>query len=533
MTYDEIPVDQLTPAADNPRRDLGDLTELTATIKALGVLEPLVVSKSRANGITVIAGHRRLAAATKAGLATVPCVVHADLDDRTRTEMMVVENLQRTDLTPLEEAVGYDRLVKLGHKQRELAKVVGRSQSHISKRVALLKLPEVARDALDSGGITIEVALELTKLPADEQLKLFKGGNPSQYRVEDAVLKRERARKIAAARAELAKSGVTVVDKALPWGARIAGRESYNGVRLTVEEHQAEPCHVAWIDEYRIEPHYGCTDPKRHGPDGESAVKAAPAPSEDDDEEDVEAVPVDETPEERAEREQRDAEQAAVNAQRAEAYDAYQRRDALVRELAAKGSPPEASMGFIATMTAFSGEPYVAGACELLGIAGVDNSWDADPMPLVEFINAPTGGPPWNALRALYALALAFGHDQARIHPPGRYSTPVHRWDDEDLAVVRPFLDHLVAQGHELSPIERWQLGDVEEETEAVRDEPRTDVDEITFTIEAKGKGARQRWHAICSVCGQVTKTGQTTEAYAQEAAAAHHQDEHPEAVAS
>jgi len=185
----DVAITDITPAADNPRRHLGDLTELAASIKAVGIVQPLVVTGNADDATwTLVAGHRRLAAAKKAGLEYVPCVVRPQLDDAARTELMVIENLQRTDLTAIEEAGAFQALVDLGWSQRQIATRVGRNQSHISKRLTLTKLPDTAVEALDAGRLTVDAAVELTKLDVKTQEKLLgKGGTISSYAIEDAA----------------------------------------------------------------------------------------------------------------------------------------------------------------------------------------------------------------------------------------------------------------------------------------------------------------------------------------------------------
>lgn len=164
----ELPLAKLKPAPDNPRRDVGDVTELAMSIKEGGLHQPLVVVE-RDGAYLIVAGHRRLAAAKTVGLSTVPCVLREMTEDQ-RVAAMLVENLQRSDLAPLEEAKGISRLVEeFEVSQRDVAKRIGRSQPHVSKRLALLTLPENVRVEVDSGGITLADAAELAKLGDDEK----------------------------------------------------------------------------------------------------------------------------------------------------------------------------------------------------------------------------------------------------------------------------------------------------------------------------------------------------------------------------
>lgn len=163
-----IGLDDLHPADDNPRHDLGDLTELAASIASIGVLQPLVVvERAVGGGYTIVAGHRRHAAARTAGVEQVPCVVRV-MNLPERQTAMLVENLHRRDLDPLDEATGFQHLADLGHSQRAIAELVGCNQSHVSRRLALTKLPERGVEWLRAGTIQVRQAEELAALPEDD-----------------------------------------------------------------------------------------------------------------------------------------------------------------------------------------------------------------------------------------------------------------------------------------------------------------------------------------------------------------------------
>ncbi|NLA35911.1 MAG: ParB/RepB/Spo0J family partition protein, partial [Actinobacteria bacterium] len=160
--FEEIEIDRLVEASDNLRRRVGNVTELAASVRSIGVLEPLLVTPSP-EGFVVVAGHRRLAAARKAELATVPCVIR-EMDAVERVIAMVVENEQRTDLSPVEAAEGYFRLIDLGMTQRELAKRVGRTAKHVASRLALLELPRSTREGVHRGEVSLGAAQALLML---------------------------------------------------------------------------------------------------------------------------------------------------------------------------------------------------------------------------------------------------------------------------------------------------------------------------------------------------------------------------------
>ena len=163
----DIPVDQLTGRPDNLRQDAnGD--DLVASIQAYGILTPLNVIGDGQGGYTINAGHRRLDGALKAGLVSVPCMVDDEIDSDTHVAFaMLIENLQRADLTPVEVARGFKRLVDLGVKQKEIAGHIGVSTSMVSRRLTLLKLPDEALDRVHTGDLALETAEAYTKLDAE------------------------------------------------------------------------------------------------------------------------------------------------------------------------------------------------------------------------------------------------------------------------------------------------------------------------------------------------------------------------------
>jgi ParB family chromosome partitioning protein len=150
----QVPVDALHVSPLQPRKRIDDegLAELSASIAEKGVLQPLLVRPSAA-GFEIVAGERRFRAAMRAGLSTVPVVIKA-LDDRETLEVAIIENLQREDLSPVEEARAYAQLQEFGLKQDGIAKAVGKSRSAVANTLRLLKLPDEVIDALDRGAIT-------------------------------------------------------------------------------------------------------------------------------------------------------------------------------------------------------------------------------------------------------------------------------------------------------------------------------------------------------------------------------------------
>lgn len=172
-----VPVGHLFPAEDNPRESSGDFSELAHSVESVGVLQPLIVTQESGLGYRIVCGERRWRASIEAGLSTVPCLVRT-LDDRQRQELMLIENLHRRTLRPLEEARAYGRLLKLGYTQTSIAERLGRSQSHICRRLALLRLPTDVQVRVDHHEMRVNEALGYEAVPgrdvfaADERLHL-------------------------------------------------------------------------------------------------------------------------------------------------------------------------------------------------------------------------------------------------------------------------------------------------------------------------------------------------------------------------
>lgn len=189
--FELVEIDRLVGASDNVRRNVGSVSELAASIRSIGVLEPLLVTPT-VDGFAVVAGHRRLAAARKAGLEAVPCVIR-EMSEVERVVAMVVENEQRSDLSPIESAEGYFRLIDMGVTRKELAKKVGRSPKHVSSRLALLELPRAVRGQIHAGRLGLGAAAALLELVDEpEVIEEIAAGDPAE--VERAVLRHQSRR---------------------------------------------------------------------------------------------------------------------------------------------------------------------------------------------------------------------------------------------------------------------------------------------------------------------------------------------------
>ena len=154
----KVPLEFLSPNPKNPRRHFGDadLTDLAQSIREHGVVQPVVArpSATQPGRYEIIAGERRWRAAQRAGLTEIPIIVR-DVNDRTALELAIIENVQRTDLNPVEEALGYQQLIDgHGYTQADLGQVIGKSRSHVANTLRLLKLPDVIRDMLVDGALS-------------------------------------------------------------------------------------------------------------------------------------------------------------------------------------------------------------------------------------------------------------------------------------------------------------------------------------------------------------------------------------------
>lgn len=172
----ELPLEKLVPSSVQPRRqfDGAALEALSASIKAQGVLQPLLVrpAPQQEGFYEIIGGERRWRASKLAGLKVVPVIIRP-LDDGKALEVALVENVQRADLNPLEEAAGYLRLVNEFHYTHEdMARVTGKSRSHITNLLRLLALPEKIKECVNKGLLTMGHARALLALADDADLQL-------------------------------------------------------------------------------------------------------------------------------------------------------------------------------------------------------------------------------------------------------------------------------------------------------------------------------------------------------------------------
>lgn len=243
----EVDIDLIAPNPEQPRTNFppDQLRELAASIREHGVIQPLVASAEPEGGYRLIAGERRLQAARLAGLATVPVVVR-EADGAELLELALVENIQRADLNPVEEALAYRRLLdEYGLTQEEAARRVGRSRAAVANAVRLLQLEPDIRRALVAGDIREGHARALLGLPeGPARLGLAREAARRRLSVretEAAVRRILAGRPQSAARAPAAPLRELETDLRRALGTRVtvtAGRDG--GARIAIETYSAE-----------------------------------------------------------------------------------------------------------------------------------------------------------------------------------------------------------------------------------------------------------------------------------------------------
>jgi ParB family chromosome partitioning protein len=214
----QLPIEEIHPSRSHqPRKTFDDarLAELADSIRAQGIIQPLVVRRRPGGGYELIAGERRWRAAQRAGLHEVPAVLR-DVEETRAFEMALVENLQRADLNPIEEAAGYQRLVEeFGYTQESLAERVGKDRSTVANALRLLKLPPAVRELVVDGKLSMGHARALLGLDSPAAIErlarqiLAKGLSVRQV---EALVRKERDGQPEAAAPEPARPSPAVRD---------------------------------------------------------------------------------------------------------------------------------------------------------------------------------------------------------------------------------------------------------------------------------------------------------------------------------
>lgn len=443
-----VKVDRLRASKTNPRTDIGDVSGLAGSIASVGLMHPLIVTPN-GDGFTVVAGHRRLAAVKTLGWTEIPVDVW-EVDDMGAEVARLVENLHRTDLRPIEEGRAYKRLTdSFGLTQREIAERVGREQSHVSKRMALVHLPDKAIELVDSGGITLEEAGEFLKLKAhpkalEAAVKELKPDSPYST-VESVVGKQLRKISNAETEAKLRKKvkdeGLKVIsDKAyyaISHDKR--GKVGKHDLNVPLKEHQAEECHRVQVlkgDSYGSRPRlvHLCIDVSRHKKSGASELKAEAT--------ETSARRVSSKAEEERLREQELVQSLAAVAEDRRAFAAQLLKDK------APAKDDVLTMLGLAIPRAGYNAPGQRDICSFLGIKVKGSSWQEGPA--VDALVAYTAESPDNRNRVLMANAVLI-LDAILENATYEDGTP---WLD-----CAPYVEYLEKKGYAVTDVEIEELG--------------------------------------------------------------------------
>jgi ParB family transcriptional regulator, chromosome partitioning protein len=189
-----VPIEQIEPNPNQPRQVMGDLSELIASIAEKGILEPLVV-RQRGSRFQIVAGERRYQAATQVGLRELPVVIR-EVDDTEVIELALIENLQRKDLTPFEEAEALEGLARgCGYTHEDLARRLGKSRTSVTESLALMAMPEEVRNLCRLADISAKsLLLQIVRQETPEKMthlveKIASQGGATRQQLREAVAK--------------------------------------------------------------------------------------------------------------------------------------------------------------------------------------------------------------------------------------------------------------------------------------------------------------------------------------------------------
>lgn len=192
-----IPLARIEPNPDQPRRefDRQALEELAESIREKGIIQPIIVERKDSGGFVIVAGERRYRAAKLAGLEEIPALIK-NYGDEERLEIALIENIQRTDLKPIEEALAYQKLIEMkGYTQEQLAKKLGKQRSTVANALRLLKLPDEIKELIEEQKLTPGHARAILSLEDEnEQINFAKEILRNQLNVRDAERMAERKR---------------------------------------------------------------------------------------------------------------------------------------------------------------------------------------------------------------------------------------------------------------------------------------------------------------------------------------------------
>lgn len=264
-----LPVDMIYPHPDNPRKDLGDIGELTESIRTNGIYQNLTVVRGHYvgndyvpyDGYMAVIGHRRLAAAKAAGLADVPCVV-AEMDHQTQVQTMLLENMQRSDLTVYEQAQGFQMLLDFGASIDEIAEKSGFSKNTVRRRVKMMELDQEKLKEVSSRQLSLSDFDELAKIDdiskRNSVLQVI-GTSDFAYRMRSVLSEQEINKYLPEAKKEMRRLGINSIKQADTWSSKYDRRGERISVALWPKEKAKIPkvnkslfycINNGWIDFY-------------------------------------------------------------------------------------------------------------------------------------------------------------------------------------------------------------------------------------------------------------------------------------------
>lgn len=218
-----LPLQFIEPNSEQPRTQLGNIEELAASVREKGVLEPILVRAIGPNRYQIISGERRYRAATMAGLDEIPAI-ELDVDDKEQLEIALIENIQRKDLTPFEEADGFSVLQqKFGYTHEKISQVIGKSRTTITETLTLNEIPDRIRAMCRESGIASKsVLVQVARAGSEQAMEQFVRAYAA------GELSRDDLRKQTASKPEPKKAGrpknytFALKDKALPFTLNLA-----------------------------------------------------------------------------------------------------------------------------------------------------------------------------------------------------------------------------------------------------------------------------------------------------------------------
>lgn len=222
-----IPLELIDPNPDQPRSQLGNLDELTASVQEKGVLEPILVRTKENGRYEIISGERRFRAATAAGLDEIPAL-ELDADDREVLEIALIENIQRKDLTPFEEAEGFMVLQqKFGYTHERISQIIGKSRTTITETLQLNEIPDRVRALCRQAGITNKSMLVQIARAGNEDAMVELVARIAAGELDRAELRQQTSRKPEQKKAGRPKNYVFALkDKSLPFQFNMTFKKS-------------------------------------------------------------------------------------------------------------------------------------------------------------------------------------------------------------------------------------------------------------------------------------------------------------------